>query len=256
MKTSSQILRLLGCAFLVLVVAFQSNAQVKKERNVSNFTGIDVGNAFIVFIKQGNKASLTIDTEEELHSKIVSEVEGGVLKLGMEKSFDWKNWNNRKITVYITCPELNKLAIHGATNVKGESSFKANSFDLNLNGASKLALTLNANTLKSTISGASKLDLKLTVTEMDADISGASHVTISGQADKQTLDLSGASHYEASNLSSKTVAVDASGASKATISVSGELSAEASSASKVNYKGNPKVNNLRTSGAASIHKVG
>jgi hypothetical protein len=67
-----------------------------------------------------------------------------------------------------------------------------------------------------------------------------------------TVEMSGASQLEAEKLKSVNVSVDASGASRAHVFVSGELKADLSGASGVTYAGNPQNMEKRTSGASSV----
>lgn len=88
--------------------------------------------------------------------------------------------------------------------------------------------------------------------EFGIDSSGASKVKVSGEAGKLTVDVSGATKIDAESLQVGDANVDASGASNVMLSVSGELRAEASGASKVIYTGTPSSVIKSTSGGSRV----
>ena len=67
-------------------------------------------------------------------------------------------------------------------------------------------------------------------------------------------DASGASTIDAENLKVENADVEASGASKATISATNDLKVDASGASKISYIGEPKNIKQNSSGASSVIK--
>jgi hypothetical protein len=87
---------------------------------------------------------------------------------------------------------------------------------------------------------------------MSLNASGASCIQLSGKVDDLSVDISGASDAKLFDLFAKGAIVNASGASSANINVSELLKADATGASDINYKGNPRVQESRNSGASSI----
>jgi hypothetical protein len=68
------------------------------------------------------------------------------------------------------------------------------------------------------------------------------------------LESSGASEINAADLQAKSMNMDVSGASSASVNVSDDLNIEASGASEVRYKGSPNITQ-EVSGASSISKL-
>ena len=52
---------------------------VKKERTITSFDGITVSSGIDVYLKQGEKESITVEADENLHEYILTEVKDGVL---------------------------------------------------------------------------------------------------------------------------------------------------------------------------------
>jgi len=102
-------------------------------------------------------------------------------------------------------------------------------------------------------SGVSKVVLKdVSNDALALDASGASKITASGSTASLTVDLSGASKLFSSDLTSKEVLVETSGASNADINVREALNAHASGASHIRYVGSPGTLDVDRSGAATI----
>jgi len=101
--------------------------------------------------------------------------------------------------------------------------------------------------------GVSKIMLKDVKNDALAlDASGASKITVSGSTSSLTVETSGASKVLSSGLISKEAVVEASGASSADINVSESLNAQASGASHIRYVGSPGTLDVDRSGAATI----
>lgn len=105
------------------------------------------------------------------------------------------------------------------------------------------------------VSGASKIFVNDVNNDfLNLDVSGASKIDINGKTNRLKIDLSGASRINAVNLTAENVSVEASGASKIDVFVSDELYADLSGASRLNYSGEPKNVQEKTSGASSVNK--
>lgn len=105
------------------------------------------------------------------------------------------------------------------------------------------------------ISGASSGVIKnVKADSLELKASGASNIKIDGEAKDLEADASGASSIDAESLRVQNADVEASGASKATVTATDELKVEASGASKISYAGEPKNIKQNSSGASSVTK--
>ncbi len=220
-----------GCTYAFKGVKGNGNI-VKQERNISNFSGLEVGGAFRVFLTQGDEEKLVVEADENLLDIIETKVRGGILIISTNENIkQFKTMN-----IYLTFKSIDDMEISGACHLSGENKFRFNDLDLDC-------------------SGASEVDIKLSANSLNMDISGASSVDLYGSVEKISLDISGASSLDAYELETVNCYVEVSGAAGARISVSNELSAEVSGASKLRYKGNPKLISHEVSGAGSLKKV-
>lgn len=90
--------------------------------------------------------------------------------------------------------------------------------------------------------------------ELSIGTSGASKVTMSGETSSLSVDVSGASSVDGETLRAENARVEASGASKVSVFVTGRLVTDASGASKIGYSGSPGSVEKNTSGASKVYQ--
>lgn len=208
-------------------------------RTVGSFHAIRVSNAFEVYISQGSEDAVAISASKpEYKEKIITRVENGVLIIRFEN--DKKFWNSLKgdkqrLKAYISIKKIDKLDVSGACNVFFEEGLSAEELIVNLSGASDIKGKINAK--------------KLVV-----DINGASDATISGNTADLKVEASGASDFKGFDLVTNYCDAKATGASSVNITVNKELSAHASGASSVRFKGEGLIRDIKTSGASNVSR--
>ena len=209
-----------------------ANAEV---RLAKDFHAIELSSAFDVYLTQSNEESVAVSASEvKYRDKIKVDVKGGVLIIRYDNQGKW-NTGNKKLKAYISFKDINKLEVSGACDVYIVDNWKADNLKIDLSGASNL---------KGKIDGQ-----KLMV-----DLSGASDMTLSGTMGQLNIEASGASGFKGYDMVVDYCDAKASGASDIKITVNKELSAEASGASDVNYKGSGLIRDVKTSGSSSISK--
>lgn len=210
------------------------NAEV---RQASGFHAISVSNAFNVYLTQGTAEAVAVSAADQKgRDQIIVEVKNGILYIGLKKDA-WKLFKgNRKLKAYISCKNIDRLDISGAT-------------DLFIQG------TLKADDLRIDVSGASNAKGVLEAKSMIIDLNGASDMTASGRVGNLKIVASGASNFKGVELSTDYCDARASGASDIRITVNKELSAHASGASDVKFKGQGVIRDIKTSGAGSISRI-
>ncbi|MDU0369715.1 head GIN domain-containing protein [Hymenobacter endophyticus] len=208
-------------ASTVTLLAAGPEAQAQQLRPVSGFQQLKASGAIDVYIKQGSTTEVRVEAEPDVLTHVHTEVKGATLLMYRDQGLS-SLLSNKKVSVYITCPTLTGVEVSGASDVKSETTFTADTFTIRASGASDVTMRLNVKTLTATASGAS--DLRLT-----------------GQAERQQITISGSSDYKGYELQSRTASVQASGASDAYVAVTDELQSRASGASDVHYKGKPRL---------------
>lgn len=120
-------------------------------------------------------------------------------------------------------------------------------------GASQSTITgfTNLSELAIDLSGASQGQFTGEAARTTVNLSGASTLQVNGRGTALSAELSGASNLQAFPYPVGEATVDASGASRASVSVSNALVADASGASTIRYRGTPTVRQ-RVSGASTV----
>ena len=204
---------------------------VKKERSTESFSGVRVSTGIDVYLKQGDQMSLAVEADENLHEYIITEVDDGVLNV-------YTDANIREAAmkrVYVTMKEVNSISTSSAGDIIGETPVKTDN-------------------LKLTASSAGDIRLEVYAKSIDGNISSSGDVTLSGEADMIDISLSSAGDLNAFNLKVREADVTVSSAGDADVFVIERLTARASSAGDVNYKGDPKYIDVHSSSAGGVHR--
>lgn len=228
-----------GIVAVLMTVAVQAqkiNDPNAELREAKGFHGINVANAFDVYLSQSDNEAVAVSASEaKYRDRIKVEVKDGILMVRYDnEGIGWGN-NGRKLKAYISLKQIDKLTISGACDVFITGTLKADNLSINQSGASDLK---------------GKLDVK----NLTVDLSGASDITVSGSASKLTVEASGASDFKGFDLVTDVCEAKASGASDIKITVNKELSAHASGASDVRYRGDGVIKDIKTGGASSVSK--
>ncbi|MGB3616585.1 MAG: head GIN domain-containing protein [Catalinimonas sp.] len=197
-------------------------AQDRVVYTVDDYSKLDVGGVFDVYLRQGDTPSVAFEADEDILDNLKAEVQGGRLVLSMKGNpvrlrTLFKDVN---VKAYVTFTELEAIELHGAADLRGES-------------------TVRGEALKIYVHGASDMRLEVDVRDLDVRISGAADVRLEGRTDVQRAHISGAADYYAYQLRSERTEVQVSGAADAKVQAREELDAQASGAAEVRYKGSP-----------------
>lgn len=213
----------------------QGSSTITSEvRLVSGFTQIDVEDAFEVDVTYSATEELVVvEAPENLHEFIETEVVSGKLKVHFthNKKISCKS----TIKIHITTAQLDKFDLSGASSVVLNNALNASQFTLDL-------------------SGASNFQGEVHVTSTDIDLSGASDAYLKGTSSDAFIESSGASTINEYEFEIGTLDISLSGASTAFLTILDSMSVELSGASTLNYKGEPVITHINTSGASNINK--
>jgi hypothetical protein len=219
---------------IMLVTACASAHPVKEEfRTLTEFTGIKANGAFIITVVQGKGSSVKIEAEQQMLSRIRTEVKDGILSIYTEGKTETEN----PMMIYVTTEQLKKAEMNGASRLRSETD-----------------LHVNELTLKT--SGAGSIDLKVKAAGVDVISNGAGKIELCGSALKLTATLSGASSLNAYDLQTDFASVKTTDASNAKITANDTFNGQANGASYINYKGAPGKKKINTTGASFIEKAG
>ena len=207
-----------------------SNNVIKKDRVIKEkFNAVKVSQGIDVYLKQGDKVSLTVETDDNIYDLLITEVKDNVLHIYFEK-----NVNRVKTKkVYLTMTEIVALKASSGADIKSEGLIKSEN-------------------LKLKASSGADIELELDVKELTCSSSSGSDIDLKGVCDKIDASSSSGSDINAEDLKAKHVIADSSSGSDISIHASESIKADASSGADIEYSGNPKDKDIEKSSGGSV----
>lgn len=236
-------LKYLAAAIIFLGVTACADGQMRKtvrgnnhvttlERKTGTFTGIKVSTGIDLFLKQGEEnGTLKVETDENLQEYILTEVRDGVLNVYTDVNIR----EAERKRVYVTISDLRSVTTSSAGDVIGESPVKTDIINLKATSAGDIKLELYAREIK-------------------VDITSSGDMTLTGETDLLEAHLSSAGDLNAFELKAREADISVSSAGNADVTVLERITARASSAGDINYRGNPKYIDAHSSSAGGVHK--
>ncbi len=195
----------------------------------SNFRKIRASNGLEVYITQGKKKSVTVEADENLQEIIITEVVNGVLKVYTDK-----NIRRAKLKkIFITIPSL-----EGITATSGAAVI------------SKNILTTTILTTKA--SSGANIKLEIDATDLSSSSSSGADIKLIGTAKTYNASASSGSSTKSYGLIAKEVTVRASSGANIDVYASEKINAKATSGGDIDYKGNPKKVQEKSSSGGSV----
>jgi hypothetical protein len=156
-------------------------------------------------------------------------VRDGILKISSKENIR----KSTELKIELSYKNLNEIKISSAGDVKGESTLKTDDMKIHL-------------------SSAGDLDLDIEASEIECKITSSGDAQLSGTTGYFYANLSSAGDLNAYDLIAEDCKVRVSSAGNAKVYATKSFDLEASSAGDIYYKGEGKVENLKTSSAGDI----
>lgn len=230
-------------AILFFAVSSKAQDQVVVDPNAEmrtlngSFNSIKVSGGIDLYLTQSGSEAIAISASEEKYKEgIKTIVENNILRIYFDGEKGW-GIKNKQIKAYVSFKTLELLDASGASDVV-------------------VAGRISGAQLKIKFSGASDFKGSVSVNSLELELSGASDVKINGTASLLSIRSSGASDVDAYELVTEICDASASGASDINITVNKELTAHASGASEISYRGSAVLKEVHKSGASSVGKKG
>ncbi len=249
---------------------------------LSQFTGIQVSDAFKINLVQGDEYTATVTIDSALEEYLDVAVIGKVLYVRL-KDRDIKttirNIGKRKMEATVTCPALSQIHLTGTASLSSSDKWVSpmEKFTLELTGASKAdKLRLESGEIKVILGDAANAGINGDFQIVEAILSGASVLTMTGDygdvtataedaskasfigtADTIEATCTATSFLDALELKTSEASVECSGASKANVYVNDKFEIELNGASNCRYRSDNESLNVipSVSRASSLKRI-
>lgn len=213
------------------VNAIRGNGKlIEKYYDIEEFKEIELKGGFNIVLIKGDKESLAIETDENLHQYIFVEDSNDKLELSSGRDVILRP---TELNIEITYKSLEKISTYGASKILSKGLITSDSLIIDLSGAASGEINISTEQLVTVVSGAADL-------------------TLTGNSLSHKAILSGASNLKASELITKNTDITLNGAGAAIVHASGKLKAQLSGVGSIKYLGNPVTKNTNISGIGQI----
>jgi hypothetical protein len=218
------------------IQALAFSSEKTENRNLKDFNKIKVSSGIDLYLRMGETEEVKVVADGDIIDQVITEVKDGTLKIYMKQNNNW-NWGITKSRkVYVNVKELERLDASSGSDVNSEN-------------------LLTGESLKVSASSGSDVNLEIHYKNFSLDTSSGSDARISGKTKNFEAESSSGSDIKAQDLESVICKVSVSSGSDATVNVSDELYANASSGGDVSYYGNPQVKDINESSGGDVtHK--
>ena len=214
-----------------------SDTIISETRDVSGFTGIDMGTFGRVILTQGEFDSITISGSDNLVVLVEANVRDGILYIESREDFYVTSFTeDNMLTFTVTARAIESLTISGIGDLDMES--------------------LTTPSLDVTVSGGGYIRIDQLVTDdLIIVLSGTGTVELAGEAVQANIEMPGLGDVNMPDLRIHTANVKLAGMGGATLWVTDQLTGEISGAGSVSYYGSPQTD-VRTSGLGEFIALG
>jgi hypothetical protein len=265
-------------AFLIVTTAFsQKKEKIKGSKivtvtvkEIETFDSVDISDNLEVFLVKGDKNSVEIEADDNLHDAIIFEILGTTLKLYSTKdvirakkfSIRINYTNDLKMVVVKNESILNALADLNLENItiknfdssKSYLNVKSSSFNLILNDKAEAELNIKADTTAIELSGSSSIKALIASPKFKLDMYQKAKAEIEGDAAFATIRLDNNSNLEAKKFSVTEMNLVTEMYSACEVNVKDKITISAIGKSEIELLGDAKVELPVFRDSASLQK--
>lgn len=205
---------------------------VERTLDTPDFDGFTLAVSANVKVRQGDKHEIIVKAQDNIIDNIVLKRDGDQLKI----TYDRPIWRSKGITIYMTVPTLDKIAVSGSGNIQGEGQF---------NNLEDLAIS---------VSGSGNVSLDFEAERVKTKVSGSGNLKLSGTGKSLNSSISGSGNVRADGLEVAEASVSVSGSGNIYVFATEYLEASVSGSGDVRYKGRPRLK-AKASGSGDIESL-
>jgi len=228
-----------------------------EQKEIGDFENLEVSDNLEIFLIKGEKCSIEIEADDNLHDAIDINLHAGTLQLAASKDVT----GAKKFSVRITYTDAFKmLTANGQSNItalegislndftfksfdsaKIFANVKAKTFTLSANDKSKTELNLTSEQAAIEIGKTAQLKALISTTALKFDMYQKSSATIEGDAIDLKLRLDNNANFTGKNFAAKNAELTTEGYTNCSIVVNGNIAIDASGKSEIQLYGDQKI---------------
>lgn len=196
---------------------------VTENRNISNFSGIDLRVSGQVNYTQSSEYKVEVRAQQNILGYLETYVSNNKLVIRFDN--DVRVRTHEDITVNISAPDLNSLRVSGSGDIMAAGTLTPTSMDIDISGSGNITVS------------------RLEADYLDANISGSGDIKVlNGDAAEEKLKVSGSGDMDLANVLSKFVTTTTSGSGDIRVHATDRLNVTISGSGSVYYRGQPTIN--------------
>jgi hypothetical protein len=267
----------LSFLFISLLSLAQKKEKVKgskivklEQKQVDNFESVEVEDNLEVFLVKGDECALEVEADDNLIEFVDFKLTGKNLRISTSRDMS----SYKKLSVRVTYTDkLNMVIAKDETNVTALSDVvldnvtfksydyaklflnaKTKSFTLMANDKSKIELNLKSDKTAIDVSKSAYVKALISSGEMRFDMYQKASADIEGDVIDLKLRLDNSCDFTGKKLTAKTALLEVTAYAKAKISVTNNVTIDASGNSEIELSGEPKIEIKRFTESAMIQK--
>lgn len=274
----------LSIAFLIAAISFNSctldNNRVvgsgdlqKRTYNATNFHSIQLGSVINLEIEQSEETSIVLESQENLMDYIEIYIYNNTLYIDAKDAVNLAP--SKKITVYVTTPEIRSIESNGTGDTYCASVFDdlsdinfeidgtgsidfawsdANSINVELDGTGDIFLVGNGNSFDANIDGTGNLDFDGEYTTSFITIDGTGSCFAKGATNNNTVKLNGTGSFYGKGYQTEYSNISINGTGDAEVFSTHSLIINLDGSGDVYYYGNPSQLQVSNDGTGDVYE--
>lgn len=241
-----------GCPILSNVDITASGPVTTRDYQITDFKNIQAGSIFELELLPSDTFGIAITTNQNIFEYVEVTKSGSTLNLHLTHNISFRGPVTLKARIGM--PELQSVILSGAAKATAYGFQPTPVFNLNLSGASRFDMDLDADEFRCNISGAGKAKGRLRSVDTRIHLSGAAELSLDGSGGNASIITSGAGAANLADFEMENVDINASGGSHASIYVHQTLNVTLSGGASLVYGGNPSIGKVNVSGGARLQQ--
>lgn len=204
---------------------------VSRDFPVRSFNEVELRGLGNIFITQGDRESVRIETDTTTMSTV--ELENEENKLTISSTIDFKNAAKPIMNIYITVVHLQKVQFKDVGAVTSTNELKTDTLNFSMTSAGKVSINLQCK-------------------QLNVQFAGVGSFVFKGKTDRLALDAKGVGNVQMSDLIANEAVVSFKGVGNVDVYAQEKITVNASGIGKVVYRGHPRFTDIHKDGIGTV----